>query len=30
MGYVFEMDHVGHGEGPESEAETKAIHETDA
>ncbi len=29
MGYCFSMDHAGHGDGPESEGENKAIRETD-
>ena len=29
MGYVFAVDHAGHGDGPESEGTTKAIHQVD-
>ncbi|HTQ37533.1 MAG TPA: alkaline phosphatase family protein [Pirellulales bacterium] len=29
MGYAFSVDHAGHGDGPESEGVTKAIHEVD-
>jgi predicted AlkP superfamily pyrophosphatase or phosphodiesterase len=29
MGYAFAIDHAGHGEGPESEATTKAVHQVD-
>jgi predicted AlkP superfamily pyrophosphatase or phosphodiesterase len=30
MGYAFAIDHAGHGDGPESEGTTKAIHEVDS
>jgi predicted AlkP superfamily pyrophosphatase or phosphodiesterase len=29
MGYAFAIDHAGHGDGPESEGTTKAVHEVD-
>jgi hypothetical protein len=29
MGYAFAIDHAGHGDGPESEGTTKALHEVD-
>lgn len=29
MGYAFAIDHAGHGDGPESEETTKAVHQVD-
>jgi predicted AlkP superfamily pyrophosphatase or phosphodiesterase len=29
MGYAFAIDHAGHGDGPESEGTTRAVHEVD-